>query len=291
MQHLTELVGGTPLLNVEQNIFAKLEFQNPSASVKDRPALAMIQKAEESGELKKGGLIVEPTSGNTGIALADIGAARGYRVKLTMPESMSIERRKVIAAFGAEIVLTPAAGGMPAAIAEAERIVKEEDGWMPNQFENPANPEMHFKTTGPEIFRELPDIQIFVAGVGTGGTISGVGKFLKSKNPEIKIVAVEPEESPVLSGGEKGPHKIQGIGAGFIPKNFDAEVVDEIIQINSETAFETSRGLAKEGVFVGISSGANFAAAKILAEKFPDQKIATIFCDGGERYLSTELFG
>ncbi|MCF7845886.1 MAG: cysteine synthase A [Candidatus Peribacteraceae bacterium] len=290
MKDLSNLVGNTPLFEFAQNIFAKLEFQNPSGSVKDRAALAMIEAAEKSGELKSGGLIVEPTSGNTGIALAALGGARGYRVKLVMPESMSVERRKLIEAYGAEVVLTSAAGGMPAAIAAAEKIVKDEDGWMPNQFENPANLAIHFQTTGPEIFKALPDVQIFVAGVGTGGTVSGVGRFLKSKNSAVKIVAVEPEESSVLSGGEKGAHKIQGIGAGFIPKNFDSQVVDEVIQISSDQAFTASRELAKRGLLVGISSGANFAAAEILAERFPGQKIATIFCDGGERYLSTELF-
>jgi len=290
VQDLTNLVGDTPLFEVEKNIFAKLEFRNPVGSVKDRPAAAMIAAAEKSGELKAGGLIVEPTSGNTGIALAALGAAKNYRVKLVMPESMSLERRKILIALGAELILTPAAGGMVAAIAEAEKIAKSENGWLPNQFENPANPASHFATTGPEIFRELPEIQIFVAGVGTGGTISGVGRFLKSQNSKIKIVAVEPSESAVLSGEQNGSHKIQGIGAGFIPKNFDQSVVDEILPIASELAFTVARELAKKGLFVGISSGANFAAARILSQKYPGQKIATIFPDGGERYLSTELF-
>lgn len=289
MPNLTDLVGETPLFEIEKNIFVKLENQNPSGSIKDRAAAAMIAAAEKSGELDSSKIIVEPTSGNTGIALAAIGASKNYRVKLVMPESMSIERRKIIAAFGAEVILTPAAGGMPAAIEKASEIAKSENGWMPNQFENPANPEIHFATTGPEIFRTLPDVAIFVAGVGTGGTISGVGRFLKSQNSKIKIIAVEPTESAVLSGGEKGAHKIQGIGAGFIPKNFDSKIVDEILLISSDEALENSRALAQKGFFVGISSGANFAAARILAEKFPEQKIVTVFPDSGERYLSTEI--
>lgn len=291
MQNPTELIGKTPLLQIEEHIFAKLENRNPSASVKDRAALAMIQKAEEDGTLKQGTLIVEPTSGNTGIALAWIAAAKGYEIKLVMPESMSIERRKLMQQLGAELILTPAEGGMKAAIEKAEEIVQAENAWMPNQFENPANPEMHFQTTGPEIFADLPDVDIFVAGVGTGGTVSGVGKFLKSKNSDIKIVAVEPEESAVMSGEEKGMHKIQGIGAGFVPQNLDRDVIDEVVKVSSEEAFATSKKLASEkGILVGISSGANFAAAQKVAEMNQGKKIVTIFCDTGERYLSTDLF-
>lgn len=290
MQNFSNLVGDTPLFEVEPNIFAKLEFRNPAGSVKDRPAAAMIVAAEKSGELKSGGLIVEATSGNTGIALAALGAAKNYRVKICLPENFSVERQKILIELGAELILTPAADGMNGAIAVAEKIVVEENAWMAKQFENPANPASHFATTGPEIFRALSEVQIFVAGVGTGGTISGVGKFLKSQNPKVKIIAVEPAESPVLAGGQKGPHKIQGIGAGFIPPNFDAKVVDEILPIASELALNSARELAQKGLLVGISAGANFAAARILAAKFPEQKIVTIFPDSGERYLSTELF-
>ncbi len=292
MKSLIDLVGNTPLLEVEENLFAKLEFQNPGGSVKDRAALGMVQKAEDVGELKQGGLIVEPTSGNTGISLAWIGKAKGYNVKLVMPESMSIERRKLMLQFGAELVLTPAEGGMKAAIEKAQELAQAENGWIPNQFTNSANPETHEKTTGPEIWKQIDEkLDFFVAGVGTGGTISGAGKFLKSKNPEIKIVAVEPEESAVISGEEKGAHKIQGIGAGFIPDNLDKDLVDEIIKINSAEAIETSRNLAAEkGVLVGISSGANLAAARKIVEANPGKRVATIFCDGGERYISTDLF-
>ena len=290
MTNLFNLVGNTPLIEIEKNIFAKLEFQNPTGSIKARAAAAMIQKAEKAGELKPGGLIVEPTSGNTGIALAALGAVKNYRVKICLPEKFSLERRNILTALGAELILTPAVDGMVGAITRASEIVEKEKAWMPNQFENPANPEAHFATTGPEIFRDLSEIGIFVAGVGTGGTISGVGKFLKSQNPEIKIIAVEPAESSVLSGGQKGTHKIEGIGAGFIPKNFDREVIDEILAIDSETAIQASRDLARRGWLVGISSGANFAAAKLVSQKFPEQKVTTIFCDSGERYLSTELF-
>ncbi|MFH0776033.1 MAG: cysteine synthase A, partial [Patescibacteria group bacterium] len=261
MQKLSDLVGKTPLFEIEKNIFAKLEFRNPSGSVKDRAALAMIRAAEKSGELKKGGLIVEATSGNTGIALATLAAAENYKIKICLPENFSVERQKILAGLGAQLILTPAAEGMAGAIARAEEIAEKEKGWLPRQFENPANPDAHAATTGPEILRELPDVQIFVAGVGTGGTISGVGRFLKSQNPKIRIVAIEPAESPVLSGGEKNPHKIQGIGAGFVPQNFDPKVVDEIIQISSADAIQTSRALAQKGWLVGISSGANFAAA------------------------------
>ena len=290
MQNFTDLVGDTPLFEVEKNIFAKLEMQNPSGSVKDRAAAAIISAAEKSGELRSGGTIIEASSGNFGISLTAIGASRNYRVKICLPENFSVERREILVALGAEIIFTPAEGGMSAAIEKAAELAKNENHFRSRQFENPANPEAHFATTGPEIFRRLPELKIFTAGVGTGGTISGVGKFLKSQNSAIRIVAVEPAESAVLSGGSKSSHKIEGIGAGFVPQNFDTKVVDEVLQISSDDAIQNSRALAKKGLFVGISSGANFAAAKILAEKFPEQEIATIFPDGGERYLSTELF-
>lgn len=288
---LIDLIGDTPLLEVEKNIFAKLEFCNPGGSIKDRAALAMIEVAENSGELKPGGLIVEASSGNLGISLAWIAAAKNYQIRICLPENFSDERKKILRQLGAKIILTPAEGGMAEAVRVAEKLAGKENGWLPNQFENPANPRSHFETTGPEIFAALPEIQIFAAGVGTGGTISGVGRFLKSKNSSIRIVAVEPAESAVLSGEVRGEHKIQGIGAGFVPPNFDSNVVDEIIKISSDEAIAVSKNLAKKkGLLVGISAGANFAAARKLAEKFPDQKIATVFPDGGERYLSTELF-
>ncbi|MFH1546701.1 MAG: cysteine synthase A [Patescibacteria group bacterium] len=290
-EDLFDLIGGTPLLQVEKNIFAKLEFLNPGGSIKDRAALAMIRAAENAGELKPGGLIVEASSGNTGIALAWLAAQKKYRIKICLPENFSVERQKILRQLGAEIVLTSAAEGMAGAIREAAKLAEKENGWQPNQFENPANPAIHTTTTGPEIFAALPEIQIFVAGVGTGGTISGVGRFLKSQNSSIRIIAVEPTESAVLSGGICGNHKIEGIGAGFIPKNFDSKVVDEIAQISSAEALAASKFLAREkGILAGISSGANFAVARKLAEKFPDQKIATVFPDGGERYLSTDFF-
>ena len=260
--------------------------------MKDRAALVMIQQAENAGELRSGDLIVEATSGNIGISLAWIGIARGYRVKLVMPESMSVERRKLIQQFGAELILMSATGGMPVAAEKAKEIVETEGGWMPNQFENPANPEIHFQTTGPEIWKQMNgEVDFFVAGVGSGGTVSGVGKFLKSQNSQVKIIAIEPVESAVISGGEKGAHAIQGIGAGFVPKNFERGVVDEVRKVSSQTAIEAAKELAnKKGISVGISSGANFAIAREIAKENPNKKIATVFCDGGERYLSTDLF-
>jgi len=251
----------------------------------------MIQEAESSGKLKPGGLMVEASSGNFGISLAMIGKQKGYSVKIVLPENFSDERKKILRQFGAELILISAEGGMAEAVREAKKLAEKEDGWLPNQFENPANPKVHFETTGQEIFEALSEIQIFIAGVGTGGTISGVGKFLKSQNSSIRIIAVEPAESAVLSGEVRGDHKIEGIGAGFVPLNFDSNVVDEIIKISSAEAITASKNLARaKGILVGISSGANFAVAQKLAEKFPNQKIVTIFSDGGERYLSTELF-
>lgn len=301
---LTELIGKTPLLelsNYEKKnalnaaVLAKLEYFNPAGSVKDRIAKAMIDDAEEKGLLKKGSVIIEPTSGNTGIGLASVAAARGYRVILTMPETMSVERRKLLKAYGAELVLTDGAAGMKGAIAKAEELAKETpDSFIPGQFVNPANPAVHRATTGPEIWEDTDGkVDYFVAGIGTGGTITGVGEYLKSKNPELKVIAVEPTGSPVLSEGKAGPHKIQGIGAGFVPDTLNTGVYDEIIKVNNEDAFVTGREVAKEeGLLVGISSGAALWAATQLAKR-PDNKgknIVVLLPDTGERYLSTALF-
>ncbi len=287
--------------NIERNyglkakVLVKLEYFNPAGSVKDRVARAMIEDAEAKGKLKKGSVIIEPTSGNTGIGLAAIAAAKGYRVILTMPETMSQERRNILKAYGAELVLTEGAKGMKGAIDRAEALVKEiPNSFLPGQFENPANPEVHRKTTGPEIWRDTDGtVDIFVAGVGTGGTITGVGEYLKAQNPRIKVVAVEPSDSPVLSEGRSGPHKIQGIGAGFVPAALNTEIYDEIIQADSEDAFAAARELARtEGVLVGISSGAALHVALELA-KCPEQEGKTIVAllpDSGDRYYSTPLF-
>ena len=301
---LTELVGNTPLLelsnysskrNLEATVIAKLESFNPAGSVKERIALAMVEDAEAKGILKHGVEIIEPTSGNTGIGLAFVAAIKGYKLTLTMPETMSVERRNLLKAFGANIVLTPGATGMKGAIAKAVELSAEiPNSFIPQQFENPANVEIHRLTTGEEIWKDTDGkVDIFVAGVGTGGTVSGVGAALKAHNPNVKIVAVEPADSPVLSGGNPGPHKIQGIGAGFIPKIYNAAVVDEIIQVSNDNAILTSRQLAKEeGLLVGISSGAAAYAATQLALR-PENKgkvIVTILPDTGERYLSTLLY-
>lgn len=300
---VSELVGHTPLLeltNLEKNnnlqatIVAKLELFNPAGSVKDRIAKAMIEDAIAKGKLKEGSVIIEPTSGNTGIGLASIAASYGYRAILTMPETMSVERRNLLKAYGAEIVLTEGSKGMTGAIAKANELAAEiPNSFIPGQFENPINPETHFKTTGPEIWEDTKGkVDIFVAGVGTGGTLSGVGKFLKNKNPDIKIVAVEPESSPVLSEGKSGPHKIQGIGAGFVPTTLDTSIYNEIIKVPNEEAFATGKELAKEGILVGISSGAATWAAKQLALR-PENKgklIVVLLPDTGERYLSTPMF-
>ncbi len=301
---LTDLVGNTPLLelsnygvrnNLEAKIIAKLESFNPASSVKDRIALAMITGAEEKGILKENSTIIEPTSGNTGIGLAFVSAAKGYKLILTMPETMSIERRNLLKALGATIVLTPGPDGMKGAIAKAEELKSQTpDSIILQQFENPANPAIHKKTTAEEIWRDSDGrVDIIVAGVGTGGTVSGIGAVLKQKNSNIKVVAVEPLDSPVLSGGKPGPHKIQGIGAGFVPKTYDANVVDEIIQVSNDDAIRTSRLLARqEGLLVGISSGAAaFAATQLaLREENKDKNIIVIFPDSGERYLSTALY-
>ena len=303
-QKITDLIGGTPLLeltNYEKanelnaKIYAKLEYFNPAGSVKDRIAKAMLDDAEEKGLLKPGAVIIEPTSGNTGIGLASVAASRGYKVILTMPETMSVERRNLLKAYGAELVLTEGAKGMPGAIAKAKELAEQTpNSYIPSQFTNPANPAVHLKTTGPEIRADTDGkVDIFVAGVGTGGTLSGVGAYLKSQNPNVKVVAVEPATSPVLSGGKAGPHKIQGIGAGFVPDTLNTDIYDEILPVQNEDAFATGRALARsEGVLVGISSGAAVFAAAQLAKR-PENAgkvIVALLPDTGERYLSTPMF-
>lgn len=301
---ITDLIGGTPLLeltNYEKanelnaKIYAKLEYFNPAGSVKDRIAKAMLDDAEEKGLLKPGAVIIEPTSGNTGIGLASVAASRGYKVILTMPETMSVERRNLLKAYGAELVLTEGAKGMPGAIAKAKELAEQTpNSYIPSQFTNPANPAVHLKTTGPEIWADTDGkVDIFVAGVGTGGTLSGVGAYLKLQNPNVKVVAVEPATSPVLSGGKAGPHKIQGIGAGFVPDTLNTDIYDEILPVQNEDAFATGRALARsEGILVGISSGAAVFAAAQLAKR-PENAgkvIVALLPDTGERYLSTPMF-
>ena len=303
-KQLTELVGNTPLLELKNfnekkdlhaTIIAKLEYFNPAGSVKDRVALAMIEDAEAKGILQPGATIIEPTSGNTGVGLAFVSSAKGYHLILTMPDTMSIERRNLLKALGAKVVLTPGAEGMKGAIAKAEELQASTPGsWIPQQFKNPANPAIHVKTTGEEIWRDTDGkVDVFVAGVGTGGTVSGVGVTLKQHNPQVKVVAVEPASSPVLSGGKSGPHKIQGIGAGFVPDNFNAAVIDEVLTIENDEAILASRQVAQsEGLLVGISSGAALAGAVRLAQR-PENKGKTIVAllpDTGERYLSTVLY-
>ncbi len=303
--NIIETIGRTPLvrlgrsiseINPKPNIYAKLEYFNPGGSVKDRICMAMIEKAEKEGIIKKDTVIVEPTSGNTGIGLALVCAAKGYKLILTMPESMSMERRKILKAYGAELVLTPATEGMKGAIQKAEELAKEEKNvYIPQQFKNLANPEIHRQTTAKEIFNDLDgQVDAFVAGVGTGGTITGVGEILKNNvGARLKVYAVEPKNSPILSGGEPGPHKIQGIGAGFVPEVLNTTVYDEVIQVTYEDAIETARALAKlEGIFSGISSGAiAWAAINVVSKQFEEgENIVFIICDTGERYLSTDLY-
>ena len=303
-QKITDLIGGTPLLELgnyerknqlEATLLAKLEYFNPAGSIKDRIAKAMLDDAEEKGLLKPDSVIIEPTSGNTGIGLAAVGASRGYRVILTMPETMSVERRNLLKAYGAELVLTDGSKGMKGAIAKAQELAEATpNSFIPGQFTNPANPEIHRRTTGPEIWADTEGrVDIFVAGVGTGGTITGVGEYLKSQKPEVKVVAVEPAGSPVLSQGKSGPHKIQGIGAGFVPETLNTAVYDEIIPVENDAAFATGREIARtEGLLVGISSGAALYAATELAKR-PENKgklIVALLPDTGDRYLSTPLF-
>jgi cysteine synthase A len=295
------LIGDTPMVRLSKlggsdaaDVYGKLESFNPLSSVKDRIALSMIEAAEEEGELKPGDAIIEPTSGNTGIGLAFVAAFKGYKLILTMPDTMSVERRKILKAFGAELVLTPGEKGMKGAIEKAKELSEKNEWFQPQQFKNPANPGIHKKTTAKEILEQVPDLDAFVAGIGTGGTITGVGEVLREKitDRNVLIVGIEPLNSPVLSGGKSGPHKIQGIGAGFVPEVLNTEIFDEVIKVSNEKAFETSLLLAKkEGIFAGISSGAAAWAALKVAEKIgKGKKVVVIFPDHGERYLSTELF-
>jgi cysteine synthase A len=297
---ILDLIGNTPLVPIQRltprediHIWAKMESMNPGGSVKDRIGLSMVEAAERDGQLEPGGTIVEPTSGNTGIGLALVGAVKGYRVILTMPESMSLERRKLLAGYGAELILTPAGDGMKGSIARAEQLAKEHGYFMPQQFKNPANPQVHRETTGPEIVTQCPEpIDYFIAGIGTGGTITGAGQVLRAVYPDVQIYGVEPADSAILSGGDPGPHKIQGIGAGFVPDVLNTDVLDDVVTVDNDEAFETARRLAKdEGLLVGISSGAALAAVLKVAQRLDGPAtIVTVFASTGERYLSTELF-
>lgn len=293
-KNVIELIGNTPLVNLEKidkNVYVKLENKNPGGSIKDRAVLGMILGAEEKGLLKAGDRIVEATSGNTGIATAMIGKSRGYQVTIIMPESMSVERRSLIKAYGAELILTEAAKGMQGSIDKMNELLATGDYKSLGQFDNRDNPDYHYKTTGPEIYSELKDVDIFVAGIGTGGTVSGIGSYLKDQNPEVKVYGVEPETSPLITRGQAGPHKIQGIGANFIPKNYFADLVDEVILITDDEAFEMVRQVANdEGILIGISAGANIAASKKLAEKFPGKKVVTVAPDGADKYMSMGIF-
>ena len=303
-QSVTEIIGRTPLLaaksfakahDLKANLLVKLEYFNPSGSVKDRIAVAMVEQAEKDGKIAPGATLIEPTSGNTGIGIASVAAARGYRAILTMPETMSVERRNLLKAYGAEIVLTEGAQGMKGAIARAEQLQKEiPNSFIPSQFENLANPAAHERTTGPEIWADTDGkVDVFVAGVGTGGTVTGTGRYLKQQNPAVHVVAVEPTDSPVLSGGKPGPHKLQGIGAGFVPDTLDTKVYDEVIRVSNDDAFAYGREFAqREGALVGISSGAALAAAVELAKRpeYAGKTIVALLPDGGDRYLSTDLF-
>ena len=303
-QSVTEIIGRTPLLaaksfakahDLKANLLVKLEYFNPSGSVKDRIAIAMVEQAEKDGKIAPGATLIEPTSGNTGIGIAAVAAARGYRAILTMPETMSVERRNLLKAYGAEIVLTEGAQGMKGAIARAEQLQKEiPNSFIPSQFEKLANPAAHERTTGPEIWADTDGkVDVFVAGVGTGGTVTGTGRYLKQQNPAVHVVAVEPTDSPVLSGGKPGPHKLQGIGAGFVPDTLDTKVYDEVIRVSNDDAFAYGREFAqREGALVGISSGAALAAAVELAKRpeYAGKTIVALLPDGGDRYLSTDLF-
>ena len=293
-KNVIELIGNTPLINLEKidkNIFVKLENKNPGGSIKDRAVLGMILGAEEKGLLKAGDRIVEATSGNTGIATAMIGKSRGYQVTIIMPESMSVERRSMIKAYGAELILTEAAKGMQGTIDKMNELLATGDYKSLGQFDNRDNPDYHYKTTGPEIYTELRDVDIFVAGIGTGGTLSGIGSYLKDQNPNVKVYGIEPEASPIITKGQAGPHKIQGIGAIFIPKNYFADIVDDLILISDDEAYEMVRQVANdEGILLGISAGANIAAAKRLAERFPNKKVVTVAPDGADKYMSMGIF-
>lgn len=299
-QNIAELIGETPIVKLNRSakddgaeIYAKLEFMNPGSSVKDRIALSMIEAAEQEGVLKEGDTIIEPTSGNTGIGIAMVAAAKGYKSVIVMPDTMSKERRNLLRAFGAKLILTPGAEGMKGAIKKAEELQKEQGFFMPQQFNNMANPEIHAKTTGREIIKQMPDgLDAFISGVGTGGTVSGAGKVLKKHFKHIKIYALEPEDSPILSGGTPGPHKIQGLGAGFVPNTLDTSIYDGVIRISNEESFETAREVAKkDGILGGISSGAAIAAARKIAQKLgKGKKVLTVLPSNGERYLSTPLY-
>ena len=293
-KNVIELIGNTPLVNIskiDNNVFVKLEGKNPGGSIKDRAELGMITGMEERGELKPGDRIVEATSGNTGIAAAMIGMNKGYPVTIIMPESMSQERRSLIRAYGAELILTDAANGMQGTIDKMNELLDTGNYKSLKQFDNPDNPKFHYQTTGPEIYSELNDVDIFVAGIGTGGTVSGIGKYLKDQNPDIMVFGVEPASSPLINEKKAGPHKIQGIGANFIPKNFHADVIDEVLTITDEDAFNMVREVAaKEGLLVGISAGANIYAAQLLAKKYPGKKVVTVAPDGADKYMSMNIF-
>lgn len=293
-KNVIELIGNTPLVNLEkidENVFVKLENKNPGGSIKDRAVLGMILGAEEKGLLKAGDRIVEATSGNTGIATAMIGKSRGFQVTIIMPESMSVERRSLIKAYGAELILTEADKGMQGTIDKMNELLATGDYKSLGQFDNKDNPDYHYKTTGPEIYAELKDVDIFVAGIGTGGTVSGIGSYLKDQNPNVKVYGIEPTDSPMITQGQAGPHKIQGIGANFVPKNYFADVVDEVILVSNDEAYDMVRQVANdEGLLLGISAGANIAAAKRLAKEFPGKKVVTVAPDGADKYMSMGIF-
>lgn len=293
-KNVIELIGNTPLVNIskiDENVFVKLEGKNPGGSIKDRAVLGMINGMEERGELKSGDRIVEATSGNTGIATAMIGMNKGYPVTIIMPESMSQERRSLIKAYGAELILTEAAKGMQGTIDKMNELLATGEYKSLKQFDNPDNPKFHYQTTGPEIYSELNDVAIFVAGIGTGGTVSGIGRYLKEQNPEVKVFGVEPATSALITEKKAGPHKIQGIGANFVPKNLQMDVIDEVLTVTDEEAFDMVREVAeKEGILIGISAGANIAVAKRLAKKYPGKKVVTVAPDGADKYMSMNIF-